>query len=64
MAEYGYSLRQALWGISLNAVFALLPAQRARHGDDSMPGFADLAAATARQRARDFLTTHYRIVPD
>jgi hypothetical protein len=62
MAEYGYTLRQALWGISLTAVFALLPAQRARHGDDSMPSFADLAAANARQRAREFLTAHYQIV--
>lgn len=62
MAEYQMPLRTATWLIPATAIFALLPALRERHGDDSQPGPGDLAACHARLQARTFLQQHYRIV--
>jgi hypothetical protein len=63
MAEYPYTLRQVVWVLPITAIFALLPALRQRHGDDSQPTPGDLAACEARKTARDYLTTHFNVTP-
>lgn len=56
------TIREALWGTPVNALFALLPALRERHGGNSDGNYADMAADAARLRAREFLSKHYRII--
>lgn len=63
MVDYHWPLRQAIWGMPVTALFALVPARRARLGDDSMPSPADLAATAARAKAKAFLAENYTILP-
>ncbi len=61
MAEHHYSLRGAIWGISLTAAFTLSGARADRLGVDR-PGHADHAAGAARSRAKEYFQTHYQIL--
>lgn len=62
MSEYHFTIRRAIWGIPVAAVFALLPAKRAREGDDSLPTFAEMASVNARAACREYLEKHYQII--
>ncbi len=61
MAEYKYTLRQAVWGISLTAAMAMTEGRAARLGIDR-PGHADMAAGDARQRVKAYFAEHYQII--
>ena len=61
MAEYQFTLRRAVWGISLTAAMVLTEGRAARMGIDR-PGFADNAAGEARERAKAYFSEHYQII--
>jgi hypothetical protein len=59
--DYGQTLRSALWELPLTAAFAILGARHARLGIDR-PGFGDMAADAAREKAKAYFQANYQIV--
>jgi hypothetical protein len=63
MAEYHLPLAEAM-EFPLEAYLALVPALVARHGGRvNGPDYIDQAAMAARERAWEFLRTHFEILP-
>lgn len=63
MAEYSLSLAEA-WAFPLEGYLALLPAMITRHGGQvSGPQSSDQASIAARAKAKDWLASHFRILP-
>ena len=62
-AEWGCSLRQALFGESFPAAIALWPSLLARHGVESTAvDHVSAARQAAREKARTWLEENYEIV--
>jgi hypothetical protein len=61
-AEWGCSLREAMWTESLVAALALYPALLARHGCDPGMSHVDRARQAAKERARRWIAERYEVV--
>lgn len=62
MAEWGYSLNEALFELPLGSALALWPALLARHGVEDGPNYVDRARQKAKRHTRKWLVTHFTIV--
>lgn len=64
MADYGLTLREAIWDFPLAAARHLAPARVRRHGGKwTQPDATDRAVAEARARAKEWLAAHFTILP-
>lgn len=62
-AEWGCTLREAMFEESLNAAFVLWPALLARHGAEITINHADKARQEAKERKRRDIAEHYHVIP-
>ncbi len=60
MAEYRFTLRQAIWETSLASAFSLFQGRGVRNGAE-MAGFTDQAAAKARERAKAYFHENFQV---
>lgn len=64
VADYGLSLRAAIWEFPLAAARALAPSRVRRHGGKwDRPDSADRAAGEARAKTKAWLARHFTILP-
>lgn len=61
-AEWGCTLKQAVFGESLTAALVLWPALLARHGAEVHLNHADRARQTAKEAKRKHIAEHYHVV--
>lgn len=61
-SEWGCTLRQALFGESINAALVLWPAMMARYGAEPGMNYVDRARQKAKDDARRWLEENYTIV--
>jgi hypothetical protein len=62
VAEYRLSFDAAVWDFPLLLAVVMLPVRNERQGGKSGPSYATNAAIDARNQARIWLETHFRIV--
>lgn len=62
-AEWGCTLRQAMFHESLAAALALWPAMLARHGVKVHFDFGDAARQAGKERMKAWIEAHYTIDP-
>jgi hypothetical protein len=60
-AEWGVTLKQAVFEESLSAALALWPCMLARHGVEVQFDFGDQARQDGKERMRAWINAHYEI---